>query len=357
MPALTFFLGLVGLLVGGHFVVDAASKIGSRFGLTPMVIGLTIVAAGTSAPELAVVSQAIAANDTELAVGSIIGSNIANILLVLGLAASFGTIHVTSRIVRVDIPIMISASALVLVMSLDGKLTRPDGIVLFAILVGFVIWTLKAAPRETPSGQANSTKADRSPVRTFSWARQITALTFGIASLSIAARFVVSGAEGIAQALGVPELIIGLTVVAIGTSAPEIVTTVIAALQGRRELAVGNAVGSNIFNLLLVFGATSTLAPNGISIGEDAVQLDLPIMLAAAIACLPIVFWDHKLDRWEGSVFVAYYGAYVTFLVLDGTGHRASNPFAFIMMAFVLPLTALTVAIGIARQHGSLHKK
>jgi cation:H+ antiporter len=166
----------------------------------------------------------------------------------------------------------------------------------------------------------------------------------------------VSGAEDIASSLGVPELIIGLTIVALGTSAPEIVTTIIAALKGQRDLAVGNAVGSNIFNILLVLGATTTLAPNGINIGTDAIELDLPIMVAAAVACLPLVFWDNKLDRWEGAVFVGYYLAYLSFLVLDATGHRASDPFAVVMVAFVMPLTVLTVGIGIVRQRRSGRK-
>jgi cation:H+ antiporter len=311
IAALTFLGGLVGLLIGGHFVVDASSKIGLRFGLTPMVIGLTIVAAGTSAPELAVVSRAIAADDTELAVGSIIGSNIANILLVLGLAAASGAIRVTTRVVRVDIPIMISASVAFLVMSIDGVLSRVDGVLLFCGLVVFVVWTLRAAPKNLPS--------DAPPVKTpvesgregsvedvvyaeqgivsprASMVRHVFILVAGVAVLAVAARFVVQGAEEIATSLGVPELIVGLTIVALGTSAPEIVTTLIAALQGRRELAIGNAVGSNIFNILLVLGASSTVAAEGIPIGTDAIKLDLPIMVAAAVACLPVVFWDHKL--------------------------------------------------------------
>ena len=354
---LTFLAGLVGLLIGGHFVVDGASRIGARFGLSSMVIGLTIVAAGTSAPELAVVSQSIIADDTELAVGSIIGSNIANVLLVLGLAATFGAIQVTNRVVRVDIPIMIGASVALLLMALDGALTRVEGVTLFAGLLGFVGWTLRAAPKaEAEVGDAGegddaggaASDADISPERPMYVS--IVALIGGIGALAVAARFVVSGAEEIAINLGVPELIVGLTIVALGTSAPEIVTTVIAALQGRRDLAVGNAVGSNIFNILLVLGATSALAPDGIAIGTDAIELDLPILVAAAVACLPMVFWDNRLDRWEGGVFVAYYGAYLVFLVLDATGHRAANPFAFVLVAFVMPLTVITVAAVILGQ-------
>ncbi len=346
IAALTFLAGLVGLLFGGHLVVDGASRIGRRFGLTPMVIGLTIVAAGTSAPELAVVFQAVAADDTELAVGSIIGSNIANVLLVLGLTASFGAIQVTSRVVRVDIPIMIAASLGLLAASLNGVIGRLDGIGLFVALAGFVGWTLRAAPKadagispDSPDGQPPRVRPERSLLVV------MASLVIGVGALALAARYVVAGAEQIALALGVPELIVGLTIVALGTSAPEIVTTVIAAFQGRRELAVGNAVGSNIFNILLVLGLGGALSPGGIAISADAVELDIPILVAAAIACLPMVFWDHRLDRWEGVVFVLYYLAYLAFLVLDATGHRASDPFALVMLAFVLPLTVLTVVV------------
>jgi len=352
IAALTFLGGLAALLVCGHLVIDGASKLGARFGLTPMVIGLTIVAAGTSAPELAVVLQSVAADDSALAVGSVIGSNIANVLLVLGLAAMSGTIHVTNRIVRIDIPIMIAASVALLLMSLDKALTRVDGLILVGGLVAFVTWTLRTAPRANVQAQDGPESAVAVGP---GLGRLIARLLAGIAGLALAARFVVSGAEDIAMSLGVPELIVGLTIVALGTSAPEIVTTVIAALSGRRDLAVGNAVGSNIFNILLVLGASSAIAPDGIAIGADAVELDLPIMVAAAVACLPIVFWDNKLNRWEGGVFVGYYLAYVIFLVLDGTGHRASDPFALVLKVFVMPLTVLTIGIVVFRRRQHRH--
>ena len=346
--ALTFLGGLAGLLLAGHLVVRAASNIGARFGLSPMVIGLTIVAAGTSAPELAVVSRSIAADDTELAVGSIIGSNIANVLLVLGLAAAFGTIHVSSRVVRIDIPVMIAASTLFLLFALDGVLGRLDSLILFTGLLVLVAWTLRAADRS--EHLVESVEVDAETETLPPMGRSSVELIVGIAGLALAAGFVVDGASRLATSLGIPELIVGLTVVAIGTSAPEIVTTVIAALQGRRDLAVGNAVGSNIFNILLVLGASGIFAPDGIIVSDDALRLDLPVLLAAAFACLPIVAWDNKLDRWEGAVFVSYYVAYVIFLVLDGTGHRAKDPFALIMLGFVMPLTVITAATIIHRQ-------
>ncbi|MGZ0175860.1 MAG: calcium/sodium antiporter [Acidimicrobiales bacterium] len=346
----TFLGGLALLLLAGSVVVSSASAIGRHFGLTPMVVGLTIVAAGTSAPELAVVGQSVAAGDTELAVGSVIGSNIANVLLVLGLAAACGAVKVANRVVRVDIPVMIGASAALLWMAQDQQLSRFEGIAMLLALVIFVAWTLRASKGAELDVLANASTdaADRPEGR--STRVSIMLLALGVVGLAVAARFVVQGAEQIAASLGIPELIIGLTIVAIGTSAPEITTTVIAALNGQRELAVGNAVGSNIFNILLVFGASTTFSSGGIAIGIDAVQLDLPIMLAAAFACLPMVVFDNKLDRWEGAVFVAYYLAYVLFLVLDATGHRAKDPFVFVMIAFVGPLTIFTVATITVRQ-------
>jgi cation:H+ antiporter len=334
--------GLIGLLAAGHLVVRAASALGGRFGLSPNIIGLTIVAAGTSAPELAVVFQAIAADDTELAVGSIIGSNIANILLVLGLASLMGAITVASRLVRVDIPVMMLASAGLVLFALDRNLGQLEGLLLVVGLVAFTIWTLGTA--------ANGTTPDPAR-REVDLVRTVGGLVAGIIVLAVAARFVVIGAEDIAAALGVPELIIGLTIVALGTSAPEIVTTLVAAAQGHRDLAVGNAVGSNIYNILLVLGLTSAVTPAGIAISADAVTLDLPIMAAVAFACLPLVAWDRRLARWEGAVFLTYYLAYLTFLVLDATGHRAKDPFALVMVAFVLPLTIITIATVLYRRH------
>ena len=236
----TFAGGLFALLVAGHFVISRASALGARFGLSPMVIGLTIVAAGTSAPELAVVGQAIAADDTELAVGSIIGSNIANVLLVLGLAATLGTVCVTSRVVRIDIPVMIAASGALLVFALDGRLGRADGGVLFSALAIFVTWTLRAATGERLPGSIRNRPQPDGPSAAMEHNRRVALprpptaatvalLAIGIGGLALAARFVVVGAEDIAKALGMPELIIGLTVVALGTSAPEIATTLIAA--------------------------------------------------------------------------------------------------------------------------------
>ncbi len=362
MTAAAFFLGgLIGLLVAGHFLVEGASGLGRRLGLSPTIVGLTIVAAGTSAPELAVVIEAATGGDGDLAMGSVIGSNIANILLVLGLAATFGAVRVSSRLVRIDIPVMIAVSGLFALLVLDGSLAREEGLFL---VVGLVLFTGSTflADRATSSTTPTVTSSDGiepgsvtadSPSQSDSQPdsqpesepvmRSLIEVLVGIPLLAGSARLVVLGAEDIAEAFGVPELIVGLTVVALGTSAPEIVTTIIAALGGQRDLAVGNAVGSNIYNILLVGGLGSVIAGT-IPVPDDAIELDLPIMIAVAVACLPLMAWNQMLARWKGFLFLGYYVAYLVFLGLEATGHRAKDPFTLIMGAFVIPLTVVTVA-------------
>jgi cation:H+ antiporter len=334
---LSFSGGLALLLVAARRVVGASSDLGARLGLNPMVIGVTILAVGTSAPELAVVGQAVVADDTSLAVGSVIGSNIANVLLVLGLAAMLGGLAVGSRVVRFDVPVMLAASIALIVVARDGTLSRYDGLLFISALVAFVTWTVRATRRErTPVAWTPSQPPQSLP-------RIVLTFVVGIVVIAGSARLVVDGAEGIAVSLSIPPLIVGLTIVALGTSAPEIVTTLVAARAGHHDLAVGNAVGSNIFNILLVLGAAGIAAPRGIPISDDALRLDLPVMAVAALACLPVLAWDHVLRRWEGTLFVAYYLAYVVFLVLDGTGHRAADPFALVVWTFVAPLTVVTI--------------
>ena len=220
---LTFALGVAGLLLAANLVVSGSSKLGLLLGLTPTIVGLTIVAAGTSAPELAVVGQAVANRDSELAVGSIIGSNIANVLLVLGTVATLGSVAVQARVVRIDVPIMIGASVLFFLFALDTTIGRLEALILLAGIASFTAWTIRAARNGSTGETAASAKAsvNRSPVSYLLLAGQ---LALGVAGLAVAARLVVSGAEEMAADLGVPELIIGLTIVAIGTSAPEIVT-------------------------------------------------------------------------------------------------------------------------------------
>lgn len=363
----TFVAGIAGLLVAANLVVSGASQIGIRFGLSPAVVGLTILAFGTSAPELAVVGQSVAADDTELAVGGIIGSNIANILLVVGLIAALRSIRVESRVVTTDVPIMIGASFLFLVFALDSTIGRGEALILLMGIVGFTVWTIRstrngsevvaaqAGPdpgrpedgdqRSDDGGQGRAASTGRSPridTRPIPWL--VVQVLIGIGGLALAAQVVVGAAENIAAELGVPELIVGLTIVAIGTSAPEIVTSVVAALRGQADLAVGNAFGSNIFNIMFVLGAVGFVSPRGIAISDEALALDVPVMLAAAVACIPVLVTDHILRRWEGLVFLGYYVAYIAFLVLDAADHDASDDLVRYVGWIAIPLTLITFA-------------
>jgi cation:H+ antiporter len=345
MVVLLLVLGLVALVGGAEILVRGASAIAVRTGLSPVVVGLTVVAFGTSTPELAVSVGAARGDQAGLAVGNVVGSNIFNILAVLGLSAAIGGgLVVAQKIVRIDVPIMIAASVAVLLMSLNGVVGRLEGTVLFAALLVYVVWTVRAARREAAEVAAEYEEAfGGSPAGR--WARDVAFVVGGVVLLVVGAQWLVDSASDIAGSLGVSELVIGLTVVAAGTSAPELATSVVAAVKGERDIAVGNAVGSNIFNLLAVLGLSAVVAPGGLPVSDDALRLDMPVMLAVAVACLPVFFNGFELKRWEGALFALYYVAYVTFLVLDQTGSGLRDPFAVVMLGFVVPLTVITLVV------------
>ena len=266
------------------------------------MIGLTVVAIGTGAPELAVTVQAAYAGSGDLAVGNLVGSNIANVLLILGLAALVAPITVSSKLVQFDVPLVIGASLLMLLFGLDGTIQVWEGILLLGLLAAYNVWSIRQGRAESESVQASfgftAPSADRT-TRTI--LINVALVLLGLVLLGLGARWLVDGAFAIARSMGLQELVIGLTVVAIGTSMPELVTTIVASLRSQRDLAVWNVVGSNLFNILGVLGVASIVAPNGIPVSEAALNLDIPIMIATAVACLPIFFTGHSISRWEGG--------------------------------------------------------
>lgn len=344
---ISIIIGIVVLIGGAELLVRGASRLASRTGISPVVVGLTVVAFGTSAPELAVSLQSAWDDKADLAIGNVVGSNIANVLLVLGLSAIFGGgLVVAQRIVRIDVPLMIAASVAVWLMALDGELTKLDGAILVAALVTYTTWTVIAARRSDPAMEAEYDEGlNFEKIRDTSVMVDVGLVIVGLVGLVLGARLLVSGASDIARDLGVSDLVIGLTVVAVGTSMPEIATSVLAAMRGERDLAVGNAVGSNLFNLMSVLGLSAVISPRALAISDGAQSFDLPVMTAVAVACLPVFFNGYALKRWEGGVFIAYYAAYVVYLVLDATEHAAQNAFGNVMLLFVLPLTTLTLAV------------
>ena len=331
--------GLVLLVGGGELLVRGASRVATIFGLSPLVIGLTIVAFGTSAPELAVSLQAVHAGAADVAVGNVIGSNIFNVLFILGVSALLTPLTVTRRIVRVEVPIMIGISVLTLVAALDGRLGRIDGLILLLVAMTYTGWLLRNGAGELPNGGG----AHQEPAGPGALAAVLTAAA-GLALLVAGARFLVQGAVALAQAYGVSDAVIGLTIVAAGTSLPEVAASVAAALHGQRDIAIGNVVGSNIFNLAVILGLTA-LTADGVAVAPGLLRFDAVVMLAVAVACLPIFFTGHAIARWEGGLFLGYYAAYTLYLVLDATGHDYLAPFRDAMLYFAVPLTAVTLAV------------
>jgi cation:H+ antiporter len=349
LQTLVFFVvGVIALVVGAEGLVRGAARLAARTGMSPVVIGLTVVAFGTSAPELAVSVGASINDEADIAIGNVVGSNIANVLLVLGLSAVVGGgLVVAQRIVRIDVPIVVGTSVLVFFLALNGTIGRPEGIVLVALLGVYLTWTIISARKgDGPAIESEYTEAlDHEKLRASSPWGDLAFVGGGLVLLVIGAQALVSAATDIAEQLGVSQLVIGLTVVAVGTSLPEIATSVLAAARGERDLAVGNAIGSNLFNLLAVLGLTAIVSPTPLNVLDGALTVDIPVMIAAAVACLPLFASGYMLQRWEGGVFLAFYVAYVTWLLLDATEHALRDGYATAMVAFVIPLTAITLGV------------
>ena len=343
-----FILGFAVLIGGAEVLVRGASRLAIAAGITPLVVGLTVVAYGTSAPELAVSVQASYAGQADIAIGNVVGSNISNILLVLGVSAAVAPLTVSRQLIRSDIPVMIGLSILLFLMGLDGKISRGDGLILFAGAITYtaiVIWQSRRQVKEALTRSAEDTTEPALKTGPRQIATQLAYIVVGLVLLVLGARWLVEGAVITAKILGVNELVIGLTIVAVGTSLPEIATSILAGLRGNRDIAVGNVVGSNIFNILLVLGLSSIVAPNGIDVAAPALAFDLPVMIAVAVACLPILFSGYRIARWEGFLFLGYYAAYAAFLYLNATHHAALDTFSWIMATFVLPITAVTLIV------------
>jgi cation:H+ antiporter len=345
-----FVLGLVALVAGARMLVQGASALAAGAGISPLVIGLTVVAFGTSAPELAVSVGAAAGGRPDLAFGNVVGSNIFNTLFILGVSALIVPLAVSRQLVRFDVPLMIALSLALYALAFDGRLGPAEGALLASGLVLYIGWSYRLGRRESgsPAGPAGPRGARHA-------ALQLALIALGLGALVLGARWLVGAAVDFARLLGVSELVIGLTIVAAGTSLPEAATSVMAAVRGERDLAVGNVVGSNIFNILGVLGLSAVVAPGGIEVAAAALHFDLPVMLAAALACLPVFFTGLQIARWEGLLFFAYFLAYTGYAILAAAEHDAQGPFGAIMLWFVLPLTAVTLALLALRALRALH--
>ncbi|MEQ8787767.1 MAG: calcium/sodium antiporter [Pirellulaceae bacterium] len=346
-----FICGFALLIVGAEMLVRGASRLAIAAGISPLVVGLTVVAYGTSAPEVAVSVQSAWAGQADIAVGNVVGSNLANILLVLGVSAMITPLIVSRQLVRWSVPVMIGAAVLMYLMALDGGIARWEGVLLLIGAAAFTWLTIHASRRETQAAAAkaadeaddDSDSVDEHRLTPLRFAIDVVLIVLGLAALVLGAGWLVDGAVTVAKVLGVSELVIGLTVVAVGTSLPEIATSIVAAARGQRDIAVGNAVGSNIFNVLLVIGLSAAVSPQGVPVSPEALHFDMPMMIAVSIVCLPVFFTGWVIDRFEGLVFLGYYIAYTIYLYLRSTDSAAAEPFNLAMLLFVIPLTLVVL--------------
>ena len=351
MTALLLIAGTIALVAGAELLVRGAARLAARFGISQLVIGLTVVAFGTSSPEMAVSTVAAVSGAGDIALGNIVGSNIFNILIVLGLSALVAPLVVAREVIREQMPIMIGVSFLVLLFAWSGNVGRVEGLILFLGIIVYTWVLVTESRKESAASRAAEPMLGADPgderdamgrPRQPALLRPLAELLIGLVLLVLGSDWLVDGATTIAERFGVSQLVIGLTIVAAGTSLPELATSIVAALRGERDMAIGNVVGSNIFNMLAILGAASLIAPDGIAVPPAALSFDIPVMIAVALVCLPIFFNGQVIHRWEGALLIAFYVAYTVYLVLDASGHSAITEYREAMM-FAVPLSILTL--------------
>lgn len=319
-----------------------ASRIALILGISPLVIGLTVVALGTSAPEAAVSVFSSLQGQDGIAVGNVIGSNILNILIVLGISALIIPITVNQQVVRFEAPLGVAVTLLLAGMALDGTISRFDGTVLFSGIIAYLIWAVRKSRAESAEIQEEyAAQFDSGEQKNGSIVKYALAIAVGCGLLVMGSNYLVDGASSIARLFGVSELIIGLTIVSAGTSLPELSTAIIAIMKKQSDIGVGNVVGSNLFNMLFVLGLSGIVAPRGLLVPPEALQFDLWFMLGVTILTLPVFFAGYRIKRWEGGVFVALYGLYLTYIILSVFKYPAMTSFRFSVLIFVVPMVIL----------------
>lgn len=352
MTIIMLAIGLVLLVVGADVLVKGASRLAVAVGISPLIIGLTIVAFGTSAPEMAVSVGAAWSGSADLALGNVVGSNIFNVLFILGVSALISPLIVAQQLVRLDVPLLIAASVVVWLMALDGTIGRLDGVVLFAGIIAYTVFLLVQSRKEKNPmvvaeydrefGEPNANKS--------SLIMNVALIVSGLALLVVGSHFLVKAAVQVAQYLGVSELVIGLTIVAAGTSLPEVATSVIASIRGERDIAVGNVIGSNLFNLMAVLGLSGAVSPAGIPVHDSALAFDIPVMVFVAVACLPVFFTGFVISRGNGALFLFLFVAYTLYLILSATQAPILAQYSEIMSLFVIPVAGISL-IAMAMRH------
>ncbi len=303
--------GLVLLFAGGELLVRGASALAFRFGVSALAVGLTVVGLGTSAPELVVSVDAALGGANDVSLGNVVGSNICNVALILGLSALLRPVNVEAKLVRIDGPLMVFVSVCVVAMLWDGALSRLDGVILLAGLVGYLVFTLWQARQESDVIREEFESAVPGAVSRVGAAVGFVAA--GLLALLAGGHLLVRAAVDLAEAIGMSQATIGLTIVALGTSLPELATSVVAAIRGQSDIAAGNVVGSNLFNMLGILGVTALITP--LSRGEVGWS-DLGVMIGVAVIALPLLVTHLRLSRLEGAILLVIYVVYTTWLVV-----------------------------------------
>jgi cation:H+ antiporter len=352
-------VGLVALVIGAEILVRGASRLAAAFGISPLVIGLTVVAFGTSSPELAVSVQSAYNNSADVAIGNVVGSNIFNILLILGISSIITPLIVHQQLVRLDVPLMIGLSFLLYLFGMDGSIGRMEGLVMFLGLLVYIAYGIRKSRKENQEVQEEYAE-EYGPKKNGANTTLVNVafIAAGLGLLVLGSNWLVTGAVSLARLFNVSDLVIGLTIVAIGTSMPEVATSVMAALKNERDIAVGNAVGSNIFNILCVLGLSAFASPDGLPVAETAIRFDIPVMIAVAVATLPILFTGNLISRWEGGLFLVYMLAYIAYLVFESIQHHANRQILMTtMLWFVIPFTLITIGITVVQELRVLKRK
>ncbi len=341
--------GLFGLVVGADLMVRGAAKLALSWGISPLVVGLTIVSIGTSAPEIAVSVGGAFKGETEIAIGNVVGSNIFNVLGVLGLSALIIPLAVSVQIIRQEVPVMIGVSVLLIASTLDGRISTWDALLFLACAAGYIAFLVHQS--RSSRDAENESLADVPMDSTWDrhWAVRVGLVIVGLILLVVGSNALVSGATDIAKSFGVSDLVIGLTIVAIGTSLPELATSAIAAWKGHGDLAIGNVVGSNIFNIILCLGASGLAAGSaGLPIAEQVLRVDLWFMLAVAMSCMPI-FLGRTMSRAVGAGFLVTYAVYTVYLVLSSRDPEGAQALGSMLLGYVLPLVVVGLIVMMIR--------
>jgi cation:H+ antiporter len=360
MIVITFIAGLAALIGGAELFLKGVDHFGVKWRISPLIMGLTVVAFATGAPELAISLQAAVSGNADLVLGNIIGSNIANILLILGISAMIKPLVVKLRVVQIDVPIVIGASILLYVIAQDGKLTTIDGVWLLLGLLGYSIFTFFQIKQERENQpEETDFEAEQRKLSSgwFFYVKNIGFLVIGMGLIVKGSDWMVDSAVELATILGLSQLVIGLTIVSIGTSLPEIATSIATIRKGNTDMAVANVMGSNLYNILLTLGLTVVIAPEVLMVSPAAIALDIPFMIAVSIACIPIFIAGFDITKFDGFMLLFYYGSYVTYLVLDAIGSSFESTMEMVMLYAVIPATLIYIIWRVINHRKSIKKR